>query len=115
MARETITTDTHEVLIRTGNDSDRENWQRSTVCTLSTAEPDIDHRTDIDAYHKAKVEIMRAVALAGLKDAGLDVTADDLEFSLHAGCEVCPCSPGFYIGTDYGREFIVEPVKVAAR
>lgn len=67
-----------------------------------------------DAFNKKVVEAQRAVlvsALAALnRESGHDLFLRDtkLSFSKHAGCRVCPCSPGFIItgGPLYSEIFV---------
>ena len=41
------------------------------------------------------IKLFRAAAIAGLAQLGIQVESKDLKWSQYAGCNSCPCSPGF--------------------
>lgn len=48
-----------------------------------------------DKYNRAEIKIMRRKALAWLAANGYEGVK--VNFSRHAGCSGCPCSPGFIV------------------
>ena len=47
----------------------------------------------VATYRKAAMEVMTK--------AGFDIQGSDISWYKYAGCTMCPCSPAFYVSTDF--------------
>lgn len=80
---------------------------KTRVYVSNAADPDFPHppygqkgdNPEHDAgwrrYNREELRLMRETAERGLRAAGLGHLT--LKFSKHAGCSMCPCSPGFIV------------------
>lgn len=61
---------------------------------------------------KRRRKAMRLLAQVGIAKAcaKFDIEEPKLRYSIHAGCSMCPCSPGFIADVDFGGDLFISTV-----